>query len=74
MMDELRATFNSDRTRSKAWRVSQLKAFLRMIEEEGPLLCDAMLKDLHKSPLEGGKKIYQCIISGYFNVSRILAL
>ena len=24
-----------------------------MLEEEGPALCDAMLQDLHKSPLEG---------------------
>ena len=60
MMDELRATFSTDRTRPKAWRVSQLKAFLRMIEEEGPLLCDAMLKDLHKSPLEGEIDPFRC--------------
>ena len=53
MMDELRANFATDRTRSKSWRVSQLSAFLRMLEEEGAQLCDALLKDLHKSPLEG---------------------
>ena len=48
MMNDLRAVFNSDRTLSKAWRISQLEAFLRLIDEEGPSLCDAMLKDLHK--------------------------
>lgn len=53
MMDELRTTFATDRTRSKSWRLSQLRAFLCMIEEEGAELCDALLKDLHKSPLEG---------------------
>jgi aldehyde dehydrogenase (NAD+) len=53
MMDSLRATFATDKTRSKAWRVSQLRAFLRMIDEDGPALCEAMQKDLHKSPLEG---------------------
>ena len=53
MVESLRTSFASDKTLSREWRLSQLRAFLRMIEEEGPALCDAMLKDLHKSPLEG---------------------
>jgi aldehyde dehydrogenase (NAD+) len=53
MVAELRAVFDSDRTRSRAWRVGQLHAFRRMLAEEGPGLCEAMLRDLHKSPLEG---------------------
>lgn len=52
-MKELRNAFSSDKTRSREWRIGQLRAFQRMLEEEGPSLCDAMLKDLHKSPLEG---------------------
>lgn len=52
-MNELRAVFASDKTRSRAWRVAQLHAFRRMLQEEGPSLCGAMLADLHKSPLEG---------------------
>lgn len=48
MMNDLRAVFNTDRTASKAWRISQLEAFLRLIDEEGPALCAAMQKDLHK--------------------------
>eukprot|EP00604_Paraphysomonas_vestita_P003017 CAMPEP_0174821608 /NCGR_PEP_ID=MMETSP1107-20130205/9112_1 /TAXON_ID=36770 /ORGANISM="Paraphysomonas vestita, Strain GFlagA" /LENGTH=424 /DNA_ID=CAMNT_0016038837 /DNA_START=94 /DNA_END=1369 /DNA_ORIENTATION=+ len=53
MVESLRRSFASDKTLSKEWRLSQLRAFLRMLEEDGPELCDAMLKDLHKSPLEG---------------------
>ena len=53
MMDELRAAFASDKTRSRAWRIAQLQAFHRMLQDEGPNLCEAMLQDLHKSPLEG---------------------
>lgn len=48
MMNDLRSVFNTDRTCTKAWRISQLEAFLRMIDEEGPALCAAMQKDLHK--------------------------
>lgn len=53
MMKQLRAAFDSDKTLGAEWRISQLKAFLCLIEEEGTNLCEAMYKDLHKSPLEG---------------------
>lgn len=53
MMNDLRASYATEKTFSKEWRLSQLKAFLRMIDEEGPALCEAMRLDLHKSPLEG---------------------
>lgn len=53
LVEGLRKTFATDKTRSREWRLQQLHNFLRMLEEEGPALCDAMLQDLHKSPLEG---------------------
>mmetsp|Transcript_28376 Transcript_28376/g.47958 ORF Transcript_28376/g.47958 Transcript_28376/m.47958 type:complete len:552 (-) Transcript_28376:421-2076(-) len=53
MMDELRSAFAADYTLSREWRISQLKAMVRMLDEEGPALCEAMRLDLHKSPLEG---------------------
>jgi acyl-CoA reductase-like NAD-dependent aldehyde dehydrogenase len=53
MMEELRSAFAADYTLSKEWRLSQLKALVRLLDEEGPALCEAMRKDLHKSPLEG---------------------
>lgn len=53
IVESLRKTFASDKTRSREWRLQQLHNFLRMLDEEGPALCEAMLQDLHKSPLEG---------------------
>ena len=53
MMEELRAAFAADYTLSREWRIGQLKALIRLIDEEGPALCEAMRIDLHKSPLEG---------------------
>lgn len=48
----LRQTFNSDKTLSREWRVAQLGAMLRMLEEGREELHKAMFKDLHKSPHE----------------------
>ena len=53
MMDDLRTAFAADYTLSREWRMSQLKALIRLIDEDGPALCEAMQADLHKSPLEG---------------------
>lgn len=53
LVEGLRQTFATDKTRSKEWRFQQLRNFLKMIDEEGPELCEAMRQDLHKSPLEG---------------------
>lgn len=36
----LRAAFNTDKTRSKAWRLAQLAAFDRLITEGRDELCD----------------------------------
>ena len=49
----LRATFTSEKTLSKEWRVSQLRAFQRLLHEGRDQLCEAMRADLHKSPFEG---------------------
>jgi len=51
-MKSLRKAFDSDKTRSRAWRLSQLHAMLRMLREGQKELQDAMMKDLHKSPFE----------------------
>lgn len=52
VMKNLRKAFDSDKTRSRAWRLDQLNAMLRMLREGQKELQDAMLKDLHKSPFE----------------------
>ena len=52
-VERLRATFDSDKTLSLAWRVAQLQAMRRMITEGRDELCEAMRMDLHKSAFEG---------------------
>jgi aldehyde dehydrogenase (NAD+) len=53
VMAELRATFATEKTFSREWRVGQLHAFRRMLSEGQPELCEAMKADLHKSSFEG---------------------
>lgn len=53
IVGELRAAFDSDKTRSKGWRVSQLEALDRLLTEGRDELCAAMHDDLHKSHFEG---------------------
>lgn len=50
-LDVLRQTFRSGATKSIAWRRTQLKAIVRMIEENTDLIGDAIRSDL------GGPKI-----------------
>ena len=49
---KLRKAFNADKTLPYEYRISQLKALLRVCEEEGEELRQALFKDLHKSALE----------------------
>lgn len=51
-VERLRATFDSDKTLSLAWRVGQLQAMRRMVTEGRGELCKAMQVDLHKSAFE----------------------
>ena len=62
-VNKLRKTFDSEKTLSREWRMGQLRAFGRMLKECEKEFCDAMLKDLHKSPFEG-KVIELDIIQG----------
>jgi len=48
----LRKSFNSEKTMSYQWRVSQLKAFKRMLREGKEELNQAMKKDLGRSAFE----------------------
>jgi acyl-CoA reductase-like NAD-dependent aldehyde dehydrogenase len=49
----LRGSFRDDKTRSKEWRVNQLKALQTLLTEGRKELCDAMTEDLGKSAFEG---------------------
>ena len=50
---KLRASFNTDKTRSKSWRVSQLNALNRMLTEGRDELARSLFDDMHCSPFEG---------------------
>ena len=52
-VEALRATFSSEKTFSREWRVGQLKALQKLLMEGKKELCEAMSIDLHKSPFEG---------------------
>lgn len=49
---KLRATFNTDKTRSKTWRVSQLRALDRLLTEGREELARSLFEDMHCSPFE----------------------
>jgi acyl-CoA reductase-like NAD-dependent aldehyde dehydrogenase len=53
VVTELRATYATGATRDRAWRMSQLLAFQKMLKECRGSLCEAMATDLHKSTFEG---------------------
>ena len=49
----LRTTFNTDKTRSRSWRVSQLNALDRLLTEGRDELARSLFDDMHCSPFEG---------------------
>ena len=53
MIQELRASFDSGKTRTYEWRVSQLNAMKTMLEENIDPICEAMAKDLGRGRWEG---------------------
>ncbi|KAG7987020.1 hypothetical protein I3843_03G111700 [Carya illinoinensis] len=52
LVKELRKSFNSGRTRSYEWRVSQLKSIEKMVEEKEKEITEALHKDLSKPAVE----------------------
>lgn len=52
MMEKLRSSFSSGRTRSYEWRVTQLKNILRLCDEREQDIVDALRKDISKPELE----------------------
>lgn len=52
LITALHQTFRSGRTRSLAWRRSQLRAMTRMLRENADAICDAVHKDLGKPATE----------------------
>jgi len=58
IVSKLRATFNTDKTRSRAWRVSQLNALNTLLTEGRDELARALYEDMHCSPFEGKILLY----------------
>ncbi|TKY60462.1 Aldehyde dehydrogenase family 3 member I1 [Spatholobus suberectus] len=52
LVRELRKNFDSGRTKSYEWRVSQLEAIVKMLEEKENEITEALYKDLSKPQLE----------------------
>ena len=52
IVNTLRTSFNTNVTKPKAWRVQQLTALLRLINENHNELCAALKKDLNKNEHE----------------------
>ena len=53
IISRLRATFNTDKTRAKSWRVSQLNALNKLLTEGRDELARSLFDDMHCSPFEG---------------------
>ncbi|MED6137405.1 hypothetical protein PIB30_064778 [Stylosanthes scabra] len=52
MVSDLRVTFDSGKTRSYEWRVSQLKALTKLTEENEKIIIQALNSDLSKCETE----------------------
>jgi aldehyde dehydrogenase (NAD+) len=52
IMSKLRTTFNTDKTKSKQWRISQLQALNQMLTEGRDEIARSLFEDMHCSPFE----------------------
>lgn len=52
LVKELRNSFNSGRTKSYEWRMSQLENIAKMLEEKEKEITEALYKDLSKPEVE----------------------
>ncbi|XP_005104004.1 aldehyde dehydrogenase family 3 member B1 isoform X2 [Aplysia californica] len=52
MMKDVRSAFATGKTRTYEWRISQLKAIMRCLQENSDKINEVLFKDLHKHSLE----------------------
>ncbi|EOA16377.1 hypothetical protein CARUB_v10004527mg [Capsella rubella] len=52
LVDELRTNFNTGRTKSYEWRISQLQNISRMLDDKEKCITEALYQDLSKPELE----------------------
>ncbi|MED6218410.1 Aldehyde dehydrogenase 3 member I1, chloroplastic, variant 2 [Stylosanthes scabra] len=53
LVKDLRNTYNTGKTKSYEWRISQLEGIAKMLEEKEKEILEALYKDLSKPRLEG---------------------
>lgn len=53
MLEGLRTKFDTGTTLPIEFRLKQLKALYRMVDENAPRMLEVLNKDLRKAPLEG---------------------
>ncbi|PNX58702.1 aldehyde dehydrogenase family 3 member h1-like protein [Trifolium pratense] len=61
LVKELRLNFNSGKTKSYEWRISQVNAFLEMVVEQEDQIVEALRSDLARPPLE--TVVYEVLVS-----------
>ena len=72
LVQSTRTSFRSGRTLSAEWRIGQLNAMLRMLDEQSEALAAALRQDLNKVSI-----IYisiQFILMSYIELSSVLIL
>jgi aldehyde dehydrogenase (NAD+) len=72
LVNNLRQSFNSNATRDIKWRLSQLKALERLIDENQSELTEALRKDLHKHSQETATMEFGLIKNAINHTSRHL--
>ncbi|XP_008246188.1 PREDICTED: aldehyde dehydrogenase family 3 member B1-like, partial [Prunus mume] len=66
LVKELRNSFNSGRTKSYEWRMSQLENIAKMLEEKEKEITEALYKDLSKPEVEAF--ISECLFISYTTI------
>uniref|UniRef100_A0A2P2LRG1 Aldehyde dehydrogenase family 3 member I1ic-like n=1 Tax=Rhizophora mucronata TaxID=61149 RepID=A0A2P2LRG1_RHIMU len=70
LVTELRQQFNSGKTKSYEWRVSQLKGIVKMVEDKEKEIAEALHMDLDKPELEAF--VSEVLINGLLSCIFIL--
>lgn len=69
LMKELRTSFNSGKTKSYEWRISQLQSIAKMIEENEGEIIKALVEDLSKPQFESFVSEVNFIVSLFLHMN-----
>ncbi|XP_025090313.1 aldehyde dehydrogenase family 3 member B1-like isoform X4 [Pomacea canaliculata] len=72
MIQGLRSIFRTGRTRSLKWRLAQLNSLIKLLDENGEKICQALFEDLHKHNMESYvMEINMCKNDAVFNINNL---